>query len=149
MMFKVLLSLALLISSPLFAQNTKTMTCRDAEFGAGHLKLIIADTAGFFAPREQKPVVKGSFWIKGEAFTGVLESPIFMPDWNVNAGWYRSNPATLDFSMCNWKKCQVRKVRLVVHTKDQLKGEGSIKFILQAPGKEKVKFDRKLSCEIK
>lgn len=148
-MFKLILCLCFLISSPIFARSQKSMICHDAEFGAGHFKLIINDTKGFFAPREQKPMVTGAFWIKGEMYSGVLESAIFMPDWNDNSGWYRSNPSTLDISMCNWKKCPVRKVRLLVHTKDQLKAEGNIKFILQAANKERVKFDRKLNCEIK
>lgn len=147
-MSKVLFLVAVLISSSAFARP-KTMVCRDAEFGAGHFKLIISNTAGFFAPREQKPMVRGEFWVKGEPYSGILESAVFMPDWGAESGWYRSNPAPLDFSLCNWKKCPVRKVKLMVHTKDQLKAEGNIKFILQTQDKERLKFDRKLNCEFK
>lgn len=135
------------ISTSTFAVQ-QSLICSDSEFGAGHFKLIIADTKGFFAPRDQKPAVMGEFWIRGEAFKGVLESPIFMADWGDRAGWYRSSPAPLDFSMCNWKKCPVRKVKLNVHTKDQMKGEGSVKFLLQTDGIKET-YNRKLSCEIK
>lgn len=148
-MKQLLLALALTISAPIFARTTKTMVCHDTEFGAGHFKLVIADTRGFFSPREQKPMVKAVFWIKGEMYSGVLGDAIFMADWNDNAGWYRSTPSPLNFSMCNWKKCPVRKVKLMVHTKDQLKGEGNIKFIVQTSDKERLKFDRKLNCELK
>jgi hypothetical protein len=149
MMRHLLFALALTISAPLYARSTKTMVCHDAEFGAGHLKIVIADTKGFFSPREQKPMVKGVFWIKGEMYTGVLEDALFMPDWSENAGWYRSTPSPLNFSMCNWRKCPVRKVKLMVHTKDSLKAEGNIKFIVQNSDKERLKFDRKLNCELK
>lgn len=149
MMRHLILALALSISAPTFARSTKTMVCHDAEFGAGHFKLVIADTKGFFSPREQKPMVKGIFWIKGEMYTGIFEDALFMPDWSANAGWYRSTPSPLNFSLCNWKKCPVRKVKLMVHTKDQLKAEGNIKFIVQTSEKERLKFDRKLNCELK
>lgn len=145
----LLLSLALIISLPTFASPTKTMICHDTEFGDGHFKLIIADMKGFFTPREQKPMVKGEFWIKSEKFTGIFEQSMFMPDWSAESGWYRSNPSPLDFSLCNWKKCPVRKVKLMVHTKDGLKAEGNIKFVLQTSEKERVRYDRKLNCEIK
>jgi hypothetical protein len=149
MMKSLLLGLALTISLPLLAAPNKSMICHDAEFGAGHFKLIIADTSGFFAPREQKPMVKGEFWIKGEKFIGVLEMATFMADWTADSGWFRSTPSPLDFSLCNWKKCPVRKVKIMVHTKDQLKAEGNIKFLLQTSDKERIKFDRQLNCEIK
>lgn len=145
----LILALALSISSPLFARSPKTMVCHDAEFGAGHLKIVIPDTKGFFAPRDQKPMVKAAFWIKGDVFMGVLEEALYMADWTADAGWYRSSPSPLNFSLCNWKKCPVRKVKLMVHTKDSLKAEGNIKFILQTSSKERQKFDRKLNCELK
>ena len=144
----ILLGLALIISLPLFA-STKTMTCHDAEFGSGHFKLIISDIKGFFTSKDSKPMVNAEFWIKGEKFTGLLESPTFMPDWTPNTGWYRSLPSPLNFSLCNWTKCPVRKIKLMVHTKDQLKAEGNIKFLIQTSEKERVRFDRKLNCEIK
>ncbi|MBA2406324.1 MAG: hypothetical protein H0V66_16220 [Bdellovibrionales bacterium] len=145
----IILSIALIISSPLFAAPQKSMICHDVEFGAGHLKIIIQDMKGFFTPREQKPMVQGEFWMKGERFIGVFEQSMFMPDWNGNSGWYRSNPSPLDFSLCNWKKCPIRKIKLMVHTKDQLKAEGNIKFLIQTSDKERQRFDRKLNCEIK
>lgn len=144
----LLLSLALFIPLSTFA-STKTMVCNDVEFGAGHLKIIIPDVRGFFTPREQKPMVKAAFIVKGDLYTGILENALFMPDWSANAGWYRSSPSPLDFSLCNWKKCPVRKVKLMVHTKDQLKAEGNVKFLLQTSDKERIKFDRKLNCELK
>ena len=142
------MSLALAFSLSTFA-STKTMVCRDVEFGAGHLKVIISDTTGFFAPREQKPMVKAIFVVKSEMYSGILENALFMPDWGAEAGWYRSSPSPLDFSLCNWKKCPVRKIKLMVHTKDQLKAEGNIKFLLQTSDKERIKFDRKLNCELR
>jgi len=148
-MKQLILSFAFIITFPLFASTNKSMICHDAEFGSGHFKLIIADMKGFFAPREQKPMVQGEFWLKGEKYSGVLEMPTFMPDWSDESGWYRSTPSPLDFSLCNWKKCPVRKIRLMVHTKDQLKAEGNIKFLVQTSEKERNRFDRKLNCEIK
>jgi hypothetical protein len=145
----ILLAFVFIISSGSFASSNKSMVCHDAEFGAGHFKLIIADMNGFFAPREQKPMVKGEFWIKGEKFSGIIEMAMFMPDWNDNSGWYRSTPSPLDFALCNWSKCPVRKIKIMVHTKDQLKAEGNIKFVLQTSEKERARFDRKLNCEIK
>ncbi len=147
-MSKIFILLVLSISSAVFA-GPKTMICHDAEFGSGHFKLIISNTGGFFAPREQKPMVRGEFWIKGEVYSGLLESTAFMPDWGAESGWYRSSPSPLDFSLCNWKRCPVRKVKLMVHTKDQLKAEGNIKFVLKTSEKDRVIFDRKLSCELK
>ncbi len=138
---------SLFISTSAFSVQ-QSLICNDAEFGAGHFKLIIADTKGFFAPRDQKPAILGEFWVRGEAYKGVLESPIFMADWGDRAGWYRSTPAPLDFSMCNWKKCPVRKIKLSVYTKDQMKGEGTVKFLLQTTGRKET-LEKKLSCEIK
>jgi hypothetical protein len=127
----------------------KTMICRDVEFGSGYLRLVIQDLRGFFTPRDQKTSVKGEFWIKGSPYVGILEMPTFMTDWGLDSGWYRSTPSPLDFSLCNWKKCPVRKIKLMVHTKDQSQGEGNIKFLLQTSDKELLRFDRKLNCEIK
>lgn len=141
--------LILSLSSSLFASPDKSMVCHDTEFGAGHLKVIIPDLGGFFAPRETKPVVKAEFWVKGQMYPGIMETTVFMADWGDNSGWYRSSPSPLDFSMCNWRKCPVRKIKLMVHTKDQLKAEGNIKFLLQTADRKKTRFDRKLSCEIK
>jgi hypothetical protein len=132
-----------------YAAPIRSIICTDTEFGAGHLKLIIADASGFFAPRDQKPSVLGDFWVKGEKYVGVLESPIFMPDWGDAAGWYRASPSILDISLCSWGKCPVRKVKMIVHTKDQMKGEGSIKFLLKTASDKKETFDRKVNCEIK
>ena len=143
----------LLFSYLSFASRPGSMTCSDAEFGAGHLKVVISDTSGFFypqsMPRDQKPIVGGEFWIKGEMLTGVFELPVFMPDWGQNSGWYKSTPSPLEFSLCNWKKCPVRKIKLMVITKDQLKGEGTIKFLHHLASGERVNYDRKLNCEIK
>lgn len=148
-MKKIFLNLLLTISFPVLAASNRSIICHDTEFGDGHLKLIIPDTKSFFAPREQKPMVKGEFWIKGENFIGVLEQSTFMADWSADSGWYRSTPSPLDFSLCNWKKCPVRKVKLMIHTKDQLKAEGNIKFLVQTSENERVRYDRKLNCEIK
>lgn len=145
----LLLGLSLIISLPTLAAPLKTMTCIDAEFGSGHFKLHIPDLKAFFAPRDQKPMVRGEFWIKGTAYPGILEMALFMPDWGADAGWYRSSPSPLDFSLCNWNRCPVRKVKLMVHTKDQFKAEGNVKFLLQTSEKSRVRFDRKLNCEIK
>lgn len=146
---KLLLIYFLFIFSLSTIASSKMMVCHDVEFGAGHLKIIIPKTAGFFAPREQKPMVKATFVVKGELYSGVLENALFMSDWGANSGWYRSSPSPLDFSLCNWKKCPVRKIKLMVHTKDQLKAEGNVRFLLQTSEKERVKFDRKLNCELR
>lgn len=137
----------LTISVSSFAAQ-QSLICTDSEFGAGHFKLVIPDTKAFFASRDMKPVAMGEFWVRGESYKGALESPIFMADWGDNSGWYRSSPAFFDFSMCNWKKCPVRKVKMSVHTKDQMKGEGTVKFLLDSNGVKEV-FEKKLSCEIK
>lgn len=143
------LTFVVLIYTSASASTERSLICRDAQFGAGHFKLIIPDIGGFFAPRELKPAVKGEFWVKGEKYNGILEEASFMPDWGAESGWYRSTPSPLDYSLCNWKKCPVRKVKLMVHTKDQLKGEGNIKFLLQTSDSARVRFERQLHCEIK
>ncbi len=148
-MKQFIFAIALAMSSYTASASQKTMICRDAEFGSGHFRLVIDDLRGFFTPRDQKPSVKGEFWIKGKPYIGILELPSFMPDWGTDSGWYRSTPSPLDFSLCNWKKCPVRKIKLMVHTKDQAKAEGNIKFLLQTSDKERIRFDRKLNCEIK
>lgn len=145
----LVLNILLTLSLPIFGKTSKSIVCRDAEFGAGHLKMIISDSSGFFAPRDQKPAVKAYFWIKGEMYNGILDAAMFMPDWNENSGWYRSSPPPLAYSLCDWKKCPIRKIRFMVHTKDQSKAEGNIKFTLQTSEKERVRFDRKLNCELK
>jgi hypothetical protein len=147
-MKKIMISVLFTYSLSLFASPQKTMTCRDVEFGAGHFKLVINDMSGFFIPSYQKPLTKAEFWIKGQNFTGILEQPVFMPDWGADAGWYRSTPSPLDFSFCHWRKCPVRKIKLMVHTKDQLKAEGNIKFLVQTSDKNRSRYDRKLNCEI-
>ena len=138
-----------LLTLPAFAGTPKILVCVDAEFGAGHMKIIVPDNTGFFSPKEKKNAVKAFVWIKGEMYNGFLESATFMPDWGSNAGWYRSHPSPLNYSLCNWEKCPLRKIKFMVHTKDQLKAEGSIKFILQTSKKDRVKFERKLNCELK
>lgn len=149
MMRLLFLLLFITLSLPAFARTPKTLVCVDAEFGAGHMKIIIPDNSGFFTPKELKTSVKSYFWIKGEMYTGFLESAMFMPDWGADSGWYRSSPSPLNFSMCNWEKCPLRKIKFMIHTKDQLKGEGNIRFILQTSKKERVKFERRLNCELK
>ena len=137
------------LSFSAFARAPKTLVCVDAEFGAGHMKIIIPDNLEFFTPKDQKSSVKSYFWIKGEMYTGFLESAMFLPDWGTDSGWYRSSPSPLNFSLCNWEKCPLRKIKFMVHTKDQLKGEGNIRFVIQTSKKERVKFERRLNCELK
>lgn len=138
-----------LISFSTTASSERSLICRDAEFGAGHLKLIIVDLRPFYTSRESRTMVKAEFWVKGKKYIGILEEAAFMPDWSEDSGWYRSTPSPLDYSLCNWKQCPVRKVKLMVHTRDQLKAEGNIRFVLQTTDSERFQFDRKLHCEIK
>jgi hypothetical protein len=142
----------ILLSLSTFAARPQKMVCSDAEFGAGHLRVIMNDLSGFFyspsSPREQRPIVGGEFWIKGEMFTGIFELPTFMGDWDANSGWYKSTPSPLEFSLCNWKKCPIRKIKLMVYSKDQMKGEGTIKFLFQSSVKDRVQIFSKLNCEI-
>ena len=149
-MMTFILSALLAATSYTFAgTSNKKMICQDVEFGAGHFRLVIDDLRDFYRPREERSTVKAEFWIKGEAYLGILENPLFMPDWESESGWYRSSPSPLTFSLCHWKNCPVRKVKLMVHTKDQLKAEGNIKFLLQRSEQERVFYDRQLHCEMK
>jgi hypothetical protein len=125
------------------------MICHDAEFGAGHLKMIIPNLKPALNQRGDTNSSPGEFWIKGKKYAGVLEALVFMPDWGAESGWYRSTPSPLEFSVCSWKSCPVRKIKLVVHTKNQLSAEGNISFLLLTADKERKRFDRKLECEIK
>jgi hypothetical protein len=147
---KAALFVSLLMLSFTSIANTpqESIVCSDADFGAGHLRLIIPDMRGFFSPRDQKPLIAADFWIRGEKFKGLLEGPEFMPEWGNNAGTYTSSPSTLDFSMCSWQKCPVRKIKLMARTPDQVTAVGTLKFVLQTEKNKKETFNAKINCEI-
>lgn len=88
------------------------------------------------------------FTIKGVSKIGVLELPLFMPDWKEASGWYKATPSIFDFSLCNWKRCPVRNIKMSIHTLDQIKGEGIIRFTHQISKKEKEIITKKVNCEI-
>jgi hypothetical protein len=156
MMKIVILVFTLLLSLSSLASRPEQMICTDTQFGAGHFKMVLSDISPFFYPyntpnprEEQRPILAGDFWIKGVMYQGVIEKPLFMPDWEANSGWYKSSPSIFDISLCNWKKCPVRKIKLMIHTKNQSTAEGTINFLLQVNNGERVNFEKKVNCEIK
>ena len=146
-MKNVIILLAFIFSLSVFAAPERMMTCTDSEYGAGELKIVIPTLNDFFRNPKDKPMAKAEFFIDGVMNMGVMEQVIFMRDWDENAGWYRARPSMLDFSMCNWKKCNVRQINFTVHTKDQVRGEGTVKFNFVKANGVKVKYNRKLNCE--
>lgn len=152
----IILVFSLLLSFSSWGARPNQMICADSEFGAGHFKMIIPDISAFFYPYntpnprgDQRPIMDGEFWIKGIMYSGVFERPIFVPDWEDHSGWYKTSSSPFEFSLCGWKKCPVRKIKLMVYTKDQLKAEGSVTFLFQVDNGERVTYERKLNCELK